>query len=353
MNIVTPVDCFTGYGITGYNIWKHIYKRDDSTALFTINSLRTEDDWEKSNLSKSINNQSKFDPSKPCVKIWHAQDLIMKPYGQSKYGALTFFETDTISNKEKLGYEILDVIFAASGWAKGVLQNNNIKRDIVVCPQGVDTHVFDAHIPDDKPSDKFIFINIGKWEIRKGHDKLSEIFNRAFSSEDNVELWMINTNPFLNSEEHNSWINLYKNSVLGDKIRIFPRLPSQKILSKVMSYADCGVFPSRAEGWNNEAIEIMAMNKPIIITNYSAHTEYCNSSNAYLVNIGSLEPARDNMWFDGSGKWAHLGTDEIDQFVEHMRYVYKYNIRTNPKGLETAKTFSWDKTAKIIEQNLS
>lgn len=352
MNIVTPIDCFTGYGITGYNIWKHIYSLHNNATLFTINSLRLEDNWEKESLYKSIGNQATFDPNRPCLKIWHAQDLFMKPHGNSTYGALTFFEIDHISPQEKRGYSLLDVVFAASGWAKSVLENNGINSKIVVCPQGVDTNIFDAYIPPDKPQDKFIFINIGKWEIRKGHDKLSEIFNQAFSDTDDVELWMINTNPFLNTDQHNQWINLYKNSKLGNKIRIFPRLASQNILSRVMSYADCGIFPSRAEGWNNEAIEIMAMNKPIIITNYSAHTEYCNPDNSYLVDIRTLEPAKDNIWFDGSGNWAHIGTDEVDQFVEHMRYVYNNNVRSNPKGLQTAQNLSWSNTAKIIMENL-
>ena len=45
----------------------------------------------------------------------------------------------------------------------------------------------------------------------------------------------------------------------------------------------------------------MALNKPIITTNYSAHTEYCTADNAYLINIDGLTPAEDGKFFDGSG----------------------------------------------------
>jgi glycosyltransferase involved in cell wall biosynthesis len=119
-----------------------------------------------------------------------------------------------------------------------------------------------------------------------------------------------------------------------------------------MSYADCGIFPSRAEGWNNEAIEMMAMDKPIIITNYSAHTQFCNKDNAYLVDIDTTVPANDGIWFNGSGNWASIEEKQIDQFIEHMRYVYKNNIRDNSYGLKTANNLSWHNTANIIYSNM-
>lgn len=352
MNIISPIDCFTGYGITGYNIWKHLYEMDHNTTLFPIGSPNIEDSWNKEQLSQSVKNQQKFNSHLPCLKIWHSNDLTIRTAGKSVYGGLTFFETDHIKENERIGYGLLDTIFAPSYWAKQILEQNNINNNIVVCPQGVDTEIFDASIPEDKTNDKYIFINIGKWEIRKGHDILSDIFNKAFSIDDNVELWMINTNPFLNEDQHNTWIKQYKETKLGDKVKIFPRLPSQKVLSRVMSYADCGIFPSRAEGWNNEAIEMLAMNKPLIITNYSAHTEYCSEENSLLVEITQTEPAKDNMWFDGSGNWASLKDNQIEQFVEHMRSVYYNNIRTNANGVLTAKKYTWNKTANIINKHL-
>lgn len=354
MNIVSPIDCFTGYGITGYNIWKNIHQIDQSSALFVIGGGNIESGWDMNCIKSGMNNQLFFDKNKPCFKLWHSNDFIVRPYGNSKYGVLSFFETDKIADLDKNGYNLADIVFMPSAWAKNILLENGIKTEIVVCPQGVDTNIFNAAIPEDKAQkNTYIFINVGKWEIRKGHDVLVDIFNSAFDNDNDVELWMVNHNPFLNNEQTNTWINFYKNSKLRDKIRFFPRLPNQQTLANVMSYADCGIFPSRAEGWNNEAIEMMAMNKPIIITNYSAHTEYCNNNNAYLININETEPAIDNIWFNGdNGNWAKIGKLQIDQCIEYMRYVYKNNIRTNENGLKTAQDYNWSKTASIIYNNL-
>lgn len=353
MNIVTAIDCYTGYGITGYNIWKNLYDTDPSTTLFNISNPNLEPNWDHKGVLKSIKQQETFDKNSPVLKVWHQYDLLTRPIGTSKYGALSFFETDNITPKERTCYESVDLIITPSQWAKDILLTHNIKTPIEVVAQGVDTNIFDAEIPEDKIKDNYIFINIGKWEKRKGHDVLVEIFNKAFEENDNVELWMVNHNPFLSKDQVSKWYQLYADSKLRNKIRIFPRIPTQKNLSKIMGYSDCGIFPSRGEGWNNEAIEMMAMNKPLIITNYSAHTQYCNKDNSFLIDIKNLEPAKDDLWFDGSGNWASIENDQIDQAVEHMRYVYKNRVHTNTNGLKTAKELSWNRTTSRITELLN
>lgn len=348
MNLYTPLTANTGYGITGYNIWKELYKLDPKLCLFIIGSANIEENWDKNNIIECIERQIEYDQNSPYLKIWHGNDFFLRPSGKSPYIGLSFFEIDRLTQKEITSYALLDKIIAPSQWAKNVLRDNNIKQDILVCPMGVDQSIFNGDKPSDKLEDKYIFINVGKWEIRKGHDILVDIFNKAFTKEDNVELWMVNYNSFIGPEGNDQWMQLYKNSPLGDKIKTYPRLPSQNILARVMSYADCGIFPSRGEGWNNEAIEIMAMNKPLIITNYSAHTEYCNEKNSYLIDIDNTTEAIDGIWFNGYGSWASIEQRQIDQIIEHMRYVYKNNIRSNPKGLSTANDHSWAKTAKTI-----
>jgi glycosyltransferase involved in cell wall biosynthesis len=354
MNLYTAIDRYTGYGITGYNVLNALSKIDPDLSLFFVGQPNIANNWNMKALQDASNRKINFfDKNQPCLKIWQPQDLFTRTVGDSKYGALTFFEIDNLSTAEKTGYNLLDIIFAPSTWAKDILINNGINKNIIVCPQGVDTDIFHPYEPKDKPEDTYVFINIGKWEIRKGHDILIDIFNSAFETNDNVELWMINNNPFLDANQNQWWEKYYKNSKLGSKVRIFPRAQNQEDLSHMMKYADCGIFPSRAEGWNNEAIEILAMNKPLIITNYSAHTQYCNTDNAYLIDITETTPAIDDIWFHGAGNWASIGQSQFDQAIEHMRYVYKNNIRTNIDGLKTAQCLTWDKTANILYNNMS
>ena len=351
LNLNCPIN-FTGYGITSFNIYKCLREKLD-ICLFPIGGAQVDSQEYAAMLSHDMGKQDTFNNEDTCLKIWHQFDLANR-IGNKKYGALTFFETDKLKPKEVRMINNLDTIFVASNWAKDILINNGINIPIIVSPLGVDPNIFNDSVNNlvKKDTDKYIFLNIGKWEIRKGHDVLLDIFNEAFDEKDNVELWMLNHNPFLSQEDNNTWITLYKNSKLGSKIKILPRINLHSDVAKLIALSDCGIFPARAEGWNNEIPEFFALNKPVICTNYSAHTEYCDKNNSFLIDIDGLTPAIDNKFFDGLGNWADFGDNQIEQTIEHMRYVYKNNVKTNQAGLEKSKTLAWSNTANIIYNHL-
>jgi len=353
INMMCPIGT-TGYGITSFNIYKALRKSLD-ICLFPIGNVQVDSEEQKQYLTEDIAKQSVFENNSPTFKIWHQFDLASR-IGNGKYSALTFFEVDKLKPVEIRMINNTDTILVASEWAANVLKNNGVTTNIVVCPLGIDPDIFNISaaksVEDKKNNDTYVFCNIGKWEVRKGHDILIDLFNKAFSEDDNVELWMVNFNPFLTQEQNMSWINLYKNSKLGSKVKIVGRIQQHSDVAKLISLTDCGIFPARAEGWNNEIPEFFAMDKPVITTNYSAHTEYCNPKNSYLIDIDSLEPAIDDKFFNGYGNWASFGKKQKDQTIDYMRYVYTNKIRTNADGLETAKKLVWDNTANIILQNI-
>jgi glycosyltransferase involved in cell wall biosynthesis len=350
LNLFCPINS-TGYGITSSNIVKSLNK-DLNISLFPIgSSIDCNSESDRELFQKLLNNNSTFDYSAPCLKIWHQYDLATR-IGNGHYYSFPFFEIDKLTPREIHHLNYCDYIFVASSWGKQILQNNGINKPIIVCPLGVDMNIFtipEYKIKLEKPN--YIFYHIGKWEHRKSQDVLFQAFDAAFTPNDNVELYLLPFNPFLTEQENQYWFNLADSCKLKDKIKIFGRLQTQFQVADFIDMCDCGVFISRAEGWNNEIIESMAMNKPIIATNYSAHTEYCDKDNAYLVDINSLEPANDGKWFNGFGNWAKIDQNQIEQIVHYMRFVYHNDITTNPNGILTAKKYSWDHTASIIQSS--
>lgn len=347
LNINCPING-TGYGITSLNITKEISKKDINVSLFPIGQgIEVNSDNDKEIIQKLLNNSNSFDPNAPCLKIWHQYDLASK-IGNGHYYVFPFFEVDKLTEREKHHINYADFVFVASTWAKKVLLANDIHKNIFVAPLGVDHSIFKIPVKIKVEQPVYRFFHIGKWEHRKSHDFLIAAFNAAFDTNDNVELWMLPHNPFLNEQENNYWFNMVNQSKLKDKIKIYGRLNTQYELASFIFNCNCGVFLSRAEGWNNEIVESMAMNKPIIATNYSAHTEYLTADNSFMVDIDETEPANDGKWFKGFGNWAKLGQKQLDQTVEYMRYVYKNNIDSNPAGLKTAEFYDWSRTADII-----
>jgi glycosyltransferase involved in cell wall biosynthesis len=353
INLNVPING-TGYGITSTNITLNLDLLDNlEVSLFPIgNNIALQEQHHQPILTNLIKNSRSFEYTAPSLKIWHQHDLASR-IGKGDYYVMPFFEIDTLPEYEIHQINSADAVFTPTHWSKTILETNGVRIPIYVCPLGVDEDIFKTRTGLIPIKQNYTFIHIGKWEKRKSQDFLIKAFETAFTKDDDVELRLVPFNPFLNKEETEQWLQHVKKSPLKDKIKIYDRLPSQYDLANVISESDCGVYLSRAEGWNNEIPETMIMNKPVIVTNYSAHTEYCNSENSYLVDIDELEPAYDGKWFNGSGNWAKLGEKQLEQTVEHMRFVYNNRVETNPAGVSTGRKYSWSNTVSVIDYTLT
>jgi glycosyltransferase involved in cell wall biosynthesis len=353
MNISAPINN-TGYGIASTNIIKKIYyEHTKNISVFAIGGSYVDNQNDYDLFSELVYNSiSSIDINAPYLKIWHQFDLLQK-IGKGKYFAFPFFELDKFNDLEKKHMSVPDTLFVTSNWAKKIVTENNISTNIEVCPLGVDTSIFDHTLNDRITSrQKYIFLNIGKWEVRKGHDILFDIFHKAFPDNDDVELWILaseNTNSYSSKEDLEKWKKKYN----APNIKLFSGFDNHGQIANLIAQTDCGIYPSRAEGWNLELLETMAMNKPVIATDYSAHTEFCNQKNCYLVDINETEPAFDGKAFKGQGSWAKIDQSQIDQIIDYMRYVYSNNIRKNSAGIETAEKYSWSNSANIIYRCMS
>jgi glycosyltransferase involved in cell wall biosynthesis len=354
INLTAPINDL-GYGVAGLNILKSLVQIGCNVSYWPIgqSSVHTHEEAE---VVKSCTENTKFFNYKaPSLRLWHQHDMAHH-IGYGKRVGFPVFELDKFSDIEKHHLSSLDKILVCSQWAKSVVEREVPNSSVSVVPLGVDMSIFNTD--QNEPHDQTIFINIGKWEIRKGHDILYQAFSKAFDKDDNVELWMMNHNPFLNQEQENEWHRLYLNSPMGRKIKIIPRVESHMEVAEIMRQVDVGVFPSRAEGWNLEALEMMAMGKYVILTDYSAHTEFASEINSKLIKIDETEEAYDGIWFHGQGEWASFGDSQMEQLVSHMRTLHELNQKEykenrknkNERGIITAKKLSWKNSAeKIIE----
>jgi len=304
--------------------------------------------------------QALFDYNAPSVRHFH-QNMLAQHVGRGPRVGSTVFELDKFRPDELNHLRSQDALVTASKWGAEVFRANGLEQPMLVMPHGVDRGIFN---PDVKPSIKFegnptVFINVSKKEVRKGHEELIEAFCRAFSPKDNVRLIMHWRNRFYSDEQNEAWDNLYKNSMMGDKIHIVPGfLDSQEEVAGLYASADCGVYPSKAEGFGLGPLELMSCGKQIILTNNTGHKEYATYENSLLIETPNKEPAYDGFWFHAkhNEEWAAIDDEAIDQMVEHLRLVHKtqqengYTI--NEEGIKTAKQFTWNSTTKKLTEFL-
>jgi glycosyltransferase involved in cell wall biosynthesis len=354
LNLRGPCNCFLGYGHCCFNILKEL-RKICNVSYFPIGqqNLTTQD---RDIVIQSIKNQDNFDFKSPSLNIWH-QNMLGERIGNGLNTALSFFEIDRLPQRDVNHINSLDTFFVASQWAANIIDDDKrIKiSPCVVVPMGVDRSIFNENYQTNN-SHTTRFLNLSKIEIRKGHDFLVDIFNKAFDINDDVELIISWNNPFLTDDQTKKWVDLYKNSKLGDKITFVSYLPTDQTLTQLICSCDCLLSPTRAEGAGLPILQALSCGKFVITTNYSAHTEFCTKDNSYLIDIDTLEEAYDGIWFHGEGKWAHIGNKEKEQCVDYMRAIHQKKQSgeelVNTAGIETAKRFSWQNTAEILVEAL-
>lgn len=355
MNLTAPINS-SGYGLSSLNVLVELDRRGRTPALWPIGAVEAEQDRHDT-LRRALALQAAFDRSAPSLRIWHQWDLAQH-VGRGLQVGWPIFELDVLTPREAAHLSRQDVVVVCSDWARGVVAASGVSTPTRVVPLGVDREIFSPTSPRDGPT---TFLSVGKWEVRKGHYEILKAFEQAFSPSDDVRLVVHAYNPFLPADRlahyNSSWVEYYRSSRLAGKIEILPgRLSSQKEVASLMGRADCGLFPSRAEGWNLELLEMMSMGKTVIATLYGGHTAYVNRENALVVDVDTLESAIDNQYFRGQGRWARLGERQVAQMADHMRYVHEQKrkglLGLNEEGMETARKFSWANAVDCLEEVL-
>lgn len=341
INLLGPINSL-GYGVACHGILRGLLEVGQGVALFPIgypvDGFNTGDPA----IIECLNRQDVYYANSPSLMVWHQNNLALR-VGGGLHAGFPIFELDGFTKREAYHMEMLDRLLVCSKWAADVVEEA-LGIGCTVCNLGVDRSIFfDA--PTYSQHKKIIFLNIGKWEIRKGHDVLIDAWKAAFNGSNDVQLWMMNHNPFLSESQEKEWLDLYREP----NIKILPRVNTHKEVADIMRSAHVGVFPSRAEGWNLEALEMLSCGRQLIITDYSAHTEFCTDKNSLLIPVDSLEEAFDGQWFHGGvGNWAKLGQTQFDCLVDQLRYAVTVADVMNEAGVETAKRLSWANTGRQV-----
>lgn len=352
-NFIAPINNLS-YGICGLNLALQLDKLIN-LSLFPIGQSSVNTSREDASvIQKCIENSKMFDRKAKSVRLFHQFSLDLFP---SDYRiGFPIFELNKFNEVEIHHLKSCDEIFTCSLWGKKILNDNGIDLHISVIPLGVNRGIFKP-IEVQRPNNNTIFLAPGKLEIRKGFDCLADWFGEAFEESDNVELWMAWQNHFIDEKGHKEWEDLYRSSKLGSKIRFVPYQQSPHQLNLVYNNVDCLVSLSRAEGWNLPLLEGLSCGREVIATDYSGHSEFLDGENSYPIEITEFETAYDGKWFHGQGEWAVLGDSQKEEFIQYVRKIHERKQNGdnlfNEKGIETAKLYSWEHSAKRIIEEIS
>ena len=183
----------------------------------------------------------------------------------------------------------------ASWWlgrfGHNLLRNSGLALPIGIIGCGVDHHAFSKTMAEDRArADRpFRFLHVSSGLARKGIEELFLAYLTAFTAGDNVEL-VIKTYD----NETNVIRPLFEAMIQGR-----PNAPTIHVITSSMHdldvqslyhQADAVVLPTRGEGFNLPAAEAMIAGKPVVVTGFSAHMDFCNDDTAWIIDF-DFEPS--------------------------------------------------------------
>ncbi|GJM99759.1 hypothetical protein PR202_ga16889 [Eleusine coracana subsp. coracana] len=291
----------------------------------------------------------------------------------------TMFETDRVSPEHVRRCNQMDAIWVPTDFHVSTLVKSGVDpAKVVKVVQAVDVAFFDpakhvalplpigvsVMVPEgsirghsDSRGIGFVFLSVFKWEERKGWDVLLKAFLQEFSGADDVTLYLL-INAYHSDANFSEKIRRFvKESSIEEpldgwaEIRIMDQHVPQSALPRLYKAADAFVLPTRGEGWGRPVVEAMAMELPVIVTNWSGPTEYLTEENGYPLDVDRLTEVTE-----GPFKGHLCAEPSVHHLRSLMRHVVRDTEEARSKGRKAREDmierFSPEVIAKIVADQI-
>jgi glycosyltransferase involved in cell wall biosynthesis len=214
------------------------------------------------------------------------------------------------------------LIFTSSDFVRRKIEQGFGVKNVVVAPGGVSTFTFHPRAEQTirgLPGRYVLFV--GSLQPRKNLKSLLHAWNRI--KDEFAAVWLLVAGDAG---------TVFRNEAYPDveRVRFLGHIPKDD-LPGLYAHAACFVLPSHDEGFGLSALEAMACGTPVIVSNGGALPETVGEAGWVfdLSNPNGLPEALREC----------LGNSRLRSAMIE-------------KGLERAKGFSWEKTAKLIQDSL-
>lgn len=302
----------------------------------------------------------------PFVQLQHGPlDSFAAAHDGAQYSiGRSMFETDGLPSHWVSTANKLDELWVTSEFNRQTFGAAGVRVPMPIVPGGVDSDFFRAGIEPlpMKGLRGTVFLSVFEWRLRKGWDVLLRAWANAFGPDDDVTL-VLRTYPIskVDADRNVDVIDGRIDAFLREScsgrtradvapIQVLGARVAGRDLPALYNVASAFVLPTRGEGWGRPFMESMACGVPVIATNWSAHLEFMNRQNSYLVDIDGLEPADSSEVSVYAGqRWAapsavHLATQ--------LRRVHRDRAEARAFGQrarhDMVREWPWSRVAGII-----
>jgi glycosyltransferase involved in cell wall biosynthesis len=362
VNFFAPVNNL-GYGIHSYNT---IAAFEDLGHQATLIPPFGQIHRTNGRIEHWIGRREQFDPNAPGVMIFN-EEYLTQFTGRPRIG-FPVFECEKFTPLQLAGIKSCEYILTPSAWSESVLKENGV-RNVRVVNEGYDPEIFEASAISQAESDSqpFTFIHVGKFEERKGTLQVVRCFFEALERED-ARLFLHIANPFIHNYDALDDCLAKLGFISTNAGKTFRRMglsihftnPYENVDDLALLYrkADCGIYPTRAEGWGLPILETIATGVPVIAGNWTGQSEYLGclqKGYPFFIDGFTKEKAKDSIWFNGDrGEWR---VPQDGCLIEKIRFAFKtgreYRKTEEWKSsFHDIRDFTWARAAKQLENAL-
>ena len=389
--ISCPIDTYSGYGARSRDLVKAIIE----TNKYDVKILPQrwgntswgfiEDHLEWNFLKEFILTNPQL-PSQP--EIW-AQITIpneFQPIGKYNIGITAGMETTAVKGEWIEGCNRMNLVITSSEFAKKTfeLMDYEIKNQqgqtqgrlklttpVEVLFEGANTNIYkvidtpcslDIQIKED-----FAYLFVGHWmqgefgEDRKNVGLLIKAFYETFKNKSKKPALILKASggvsSYMDRDELLKKIEIIKKTVVANSLPNIYLLHGEftdEEMNELYNHSKVKAMVSltKGEGFGRPLLEFSLVKKPIMTTNWSAHTEFLSSEFTTLMNgeLKNLHPSVLNDWFVKEAQWFNVNPVEVNHYLKDIFENYKkYQNNANRQTYKSKTEFSWDKMKEKLD----
>ena len=238
--------------------------------------------------------------------------------------------------REQKAFQKADTIVGVSSF---VAEKTNMlfgtQKKINVIPNGIYTNDFK---PDTSKQEDGVVLYFGTLIRKKGMLELVKTFNFLVEKNANAKLLLVGNDAIDAYEQRSTWELMQEalSAKAKDKTEYLGKVPYETMRSIINKAAVC-VFPSLAESFGMVTIEAMAMEKPIVNTNYPWALDLLKDGEE-----GFLADPKDHEAF----------ALKIDALLKNKELAHKFALNARKRALKDFDILHIAKQNKEVYQSL-
>lgn len=332
------------FGQVSVSLIREMFSRGIEPNIFPMHgvdlSSQKHDEEFNKRLNQCVNSALvKHKRSHTSIKLWHIVNSL-STFSNKSSRLITFFELDQLTPHETNILKNQDIVYVTSNYTKSVFEMFGIKS--VYLPLGFDSHNFKQLENRPKIKDEISFLMAGKYERRKGHPKILNLWAKKYGNKQGYKLNCSISNPFLKPEDLNNLIGQALEGKQYWNINFIPWSPLNEEYNKVLQSSDIVFALSGGEGRDLCAYHATALGAWPIALKAHAYLDYLNDDNSVLVTPCGKVPVYDGIFFHqgqpvNQGNIFDFSEDDFNAACDKAESNVK-NLGVNTKGLELQKT---------------